>query len=175
MAMHHRKGEIPKVSSAKAKKLLSNEEVKAHLESNYNLIKTYDIPYLAGYSKDGKHIYFDRHLKLITTPPDSFDVTNYLIIHERVEKALIDVFDYTYETAHAVALRCEYDAVVGDGHDWKKYSDYLKPFIKSAEHEKLEKVPGDLDLTPYEDDNDLDILNRLKKTTVKTNLRSIFK
>lgn len=174
MAMHHRRGDTPAISSAKAKKLLNNPEVKSHIDNNFNLIKTYDIPYLAGYSEDGKHIYFDRHLQLIKPQPDSFDVTKYLIVHEKVEKALIDILGYKYQDAHEVALRVEHDSLTADGHDWKEYSEYLKPFIKNAEHENLTKVPGDLDLTPYEDEHDNTILTRLRKTTIKENIRSLF-
>src|SRR5258708_17590083 len=55
------------------------------------LDRKHDIPYLAGYSKDGKTIYIDRHM------PSSFrydgrdiNTDRYLILHEEVEKTLID-------------------------------------------------------------------------------------
>ena len=51
--------------------------------------RKHDIPYLAGYSLDGKTIYIDRHL------PRSFEykgraiaVDRYLLLHEEVEKTL---------------------------------------------------------------------------------------
>ena len=55
------------------------------------LDRRHDIPYLAGYSEDGKTIYIDRHM------PRSFkfqgrtvDTDRFLILHEEVEKTLID-------------------------------------------------------------------------------------
>ena len=55
------------------------------------LDRKHDVPYLAGYSTDGKTIYIDRHM------PSSFrcdgrdiNTDRYLILHEEVEKTLID-------------------------------------------------------------------------------------
>jgi hypothetical protein len=52
-----------------------------------NLDRDHDIPYLAGYSRDGKTIYIDRPM------PPSFryrgrdiDTDRFLILHEEVEK-----------------------------------------------------------------------------------------
>jgi hypothetical protein len=53
--------------------------------------RDYDIPYIAGYSRDGNTVFIDRHL------PRSFRwlaktvrVEPFLLIHEIVEKALLD-------------------------------------------------------------------------------------
>ena len=61
------------------------------------LDRAHDIPYLAGYSKDGKTIYIDRHM------PSSFrydgrdiNTDRYLILHEEVEKTLIDQLNLHY-------------------------------------------------------------------------------
>ena len=55
------------------------------------LDRRHDIPYLAGYSKNGKTIYIDRHM------PKSFlfrgrriKIDRFLILHEAVEKTLMD-------------------------------------------------------------------------------------
>ena len=71
-----------------------------------------DIPYLAGYSRDGKTIYIDRHM------PPSFryrgrdiDTDRFLILHEEVEKTLIDQLDLHYLHAHQIATRAEQAAV----------------------------------------------------------------
>ena len=66
--------------------------------------REHDIPYLAGYSLDGKRIYIDRHL-----PPTfrhrgrDVAVDRYLLLHEEVEKALIDHLDLHYQHAHQIA------------------------------------------------------------------------
>jgi hypothetical protein len=63
------------------------------------LDRKHDIPYLADYSKDGKTIYIDRHM------PSSFrydgrdvNTDRYLILHEEVEKTLIDQLTCTIFT-----------------------------------------------------------------------------
>ena len=50
-----------------------------------------DIPYFAGYSRDGKTIYIDRHMpKWFTFQARRINTDRFLILHELVEKALID-------------------------------------------------------------------------------------
>jgi hypothetical protein len=65
------------------------------------LDRNHDIPYLAGYSKNGKTIYIDRHM------PKSFlfrrrriKTDRYLILHEAVEKTLMDHLGLRYLHAH---------------------------------------------------------------------------
>jgi len=47
--------------------------------------RKHDIPYLAGYSLDGKTIYIDRHMpKTMTYAGREIDTDRYLILHEEV-------------------------------------------------------------------------------------------
>ena len=81
--------------------------------------RAHDIPYLAGYSLDGETIYIDRHM------PASFkfrgrtiDTDRFLVLHEEVEKTLIDQLGLHYLHAHQIATRAEEAAVrrpVSDG------------------------------------------------------------
>jgi hypothetical protein len=51
----------------------------------------YDIPYIAGYSADGKTIFIDRHLpRTIRWLVKTVRVEPFLLTHEIVEKALLD-------------------------------------------------------------------------------------
>jgi hypothetical protein len=70
--------------------------------------RKHDIPYLAGYSLDGKTIYIDRHM------PASFkfkgrtiNTDRFLVLHEEVEKTLIDQLGLHYLHAHQIATRAE--------------------------------------------------------------------
>jgi hypothetical protein len=55
------------------------------------LDRRHDIPYRAGYSRDGKTIYIDRHMpKWFTFQARRINTDRFLILHESVEKALID-------------------------------------------------------------------------------------
>ena len=138
------------------------------LESIWGKIKInrdYDIPYLAGYSQDGKTIYIDRHLPTSFVLKDRVIKTDrYLILHEAVEKTLIDELGLHYQFAHQIALRAEQAAVRADKVSWKAYDWNMQAYIKEAGDERLEKVPADLDLKPYQDEHDKILLKRIKES-----------
>src|SRR5947199_10748974 len=124
--------------------------------------RSYDIPYIAGYSVDGHTVFIDRHL------PRSFRwrmktvrVEPFLLTHEIVEKALLDELRLHYLHAHQIAMRAERDAVKAAGVSWWAYQRLMKRHEKPIEEEKLIKVPSTLDLTPYRDEKDFALLQRL--------------
>jgi hypothetical protein len=124
--------------------------VKRELAKPYKLDRDHDLPYLAGYSKDGRTIYIDRHMpKTMKWKGNEIDTDEFLIRHERVEKALIDQLDYGYWKAHRIATRAEEDAEDKAGVPYSAFQKFFKPYIKADERERLVKVPADLDMTPY--------------------------
>jgi hypothetical protein len=140
-----------------------NEAVKALRKRIANVDHGYDVPYIAGYSRDGRTIYIDRHL------PRSFRswslkrvyVAPFLVTHEVVEKALLDQLELHYLHAHQIAVRTERGAVEAAGVSWTAYEGFMKKHEKEIEEERLENVPGDLDLTPYRDEKDFAVLEEL--------------
>jgi hypothetical protein len=129
--------------------------------------RKHDIPYLAGYSLDGKTIDIDRHM------PGSFkfrgrtiDTDCFLVLHEEVEKTLIDQLGLHYLHAHQIATRAEEAAVRAAGVEWRAYDRFMQKHVKSIGDERLKKVPKDLDLKPYRDEHDDDLLRRML-TSVK--------
>ncbi|HUB25781.1 MAG TPA: hypothetical protein VL992_10165 [Tepidisphaeraceae bacterium] len=124
----------------------------------------HDIPYLAGYSHDGKTIYIDRHL------PHSFvyrgkrvGVDRFLVLHEAVEKSLLDSLGLHYQHAHQIALRAEEAAVRAAGVGWTEYDRFMQQFIKEVGDENLTKLPHDLDIKPYRDEHDRQLLVRMQR------------
>ena len=81
--------------------------------------------------------------------------------HEIVEKALLDELRLHYLHAHQIAVRAERDAVKAAGISWWGYQRFMKSHEKPIEEEKLIKVPATLDLTPYRDEKDFGLLQRL--------------
>lgn len=129
------------------------------------LDRKHDIPYLAGYSLDGKTIYIDRHM------PRSFKLRGreiatdrFLILHEEVEKTLMDQLGLHYLHAHQIATRAEEAAVEAAGVDWNAYDRFMQKFVKRIGDERLTKVPIDLDLKPYRDEHDTDLLRRMLRS-----------
>lgn len=128
------------------------------------LDRDHDIPYLAGYSLDGTVIYIDRHM------PTSFvhkgrviETDRFLVLHEEVEKTMIDRLNLHYLHAHQIATRVERDAVLACGINWGDYDDFMQANVKYVGDKRLTKVPADLDLKPYRDEHDTELLERMAR------------
>ena len=150
---------------------LISQEMMDHamraIRSRTHLERKYDIPYLAGYSIDGHMIFIDRHM------PKSFVYRNrrvmtdrFLVVHEAVEKSLIQLLGMHCLHAHQIALHAEQAAVRAEGIEWEAYDDFMQDYIKIIGDEKLTKVPETLDLTPYRDFHDKEELEQMRKNFV---------
>jgi hypothetical protein len=129
------------------------------------LDRRHDIPYLAGYSQDGATIYIDRHLpRIFMLRGRRIEVDRYLILHETVEKTLIDQLGLHYQHAHQIALRAEEAAVLSDHVGWDAYDRFMQRYIKRIGDERLKRVPEDLDFKPYRDEHDRDLMRRMKRS-----------
>ena len=142
--------------------LMMDRALDAVVRRVKNLDRKHDIPYLAGYSKDGKVIYIDRHM-----PPTfryegrDINTDRYLILHEEVEKTLIDQLNLHYLHAHQIASRAEQAAVRAAGIRWRDYDAFMQKNVKHIGDERLTKVPADLDLKPYRDEHDYELVQRM--------------
>jgi hypothetical protein len=58
-------------------------------------------------------------------------------------------------------VRAERDAVKAAGVPWWVYQRFMNAHEKAIEEERLIKVPSTLDLTPYRDEKDFQLLQRL--------------
>jgi hypothetical protein len=142
--------------------LMMDRALDAVMRRVKNLDRKHDIPYLAGYSLDGKTIYIDRHM------PQSFkfrgraiETDRFLVLHEEVEKTLIDRLGLHYLHAHQIATRAEQAAVRAAGVPWRAYDRFMQKYVKRVGDERLTRVPADLDTKPYRDEHDLDLLRRM--------------
>jgi hypothetical protein len=132
-----------------------------------HIVRSYDIPYLAGYSHDGHIIFIDRHMpKSFVYRKRRVNTDRFLVVHEAVEKALIHLLGVDYLVAHQIALHAEQAAVRAEGIEWDAYNDFMEKYIKMIGDEKLSKVPDNLDLTPYIDFHDTAELKQMRANTV---------
>lgn len=155
----HKKLRIPEwfVSS-----LMMDRALDAVVRRAKRIDRKHDVPYLAGYSQDGKTIYIDRHMpKTMRYGGRDIDTDRYLILHEAVEKTLIDQLDLHYLHAHQIATRAEQAAVRAAGIRWRDYDRFMQTYVKRIGDERLTKVPADLDLKPYRDEHDDDLVRRM--------------
>jgi hypothetical protein len=82
-------------------------------------------------------------------------------LHEEVEKTLIDRLNLHYLHAHQIAVRAEQAAVRAAGMRWRDYDRFMQKHVKQIGDERLTKVPADLDLKPYRDEHDYDLVQRM--------------
>ncbi len=137
------------------------------VRARVHLERSYDIPYLAGYSLDGHTIFIDRHMpKFFHYKNRKVMTDRFLIVHEAVEKSLIQMLGMHYLTSHQIALRAEQAAVRAEGITWAAYDAFMQEHIKVIGDEDLTKVPDLLDLTPYRDFHDAEELRKMRAATV---------
>jgi len=152
MSHKHIHNSLPKVHSYKVWKIINDPELKSLLNSKININHDYEIPYIAGYSLDGKTVYIDKHFYPYG---EKEGLIKYLLIHERTEKFILDKYHMDYQQAHHIATHMEEEYVKNDGLNWRDYADKYIKWIKELNLETLMNVPKDLDLTPYKDEHDL--------------------
>jgi hypothetical protein len=135
--------------------------------------RKHDVPYLAGYSKDGRTIYIDRRLpkSFRTKKGRRVQVDRYLVLHEAMEKTLIDELGLHYQHAHQIAARAEQSAVRADGIPWGEYDAFNQRYIRLVAEGEWPRSPSDLDLTPYQDEQDRATLKILARTAKKRKTR----
>jgi len=141
---------------------MMNRTLEAVVRQIKSLDRQHDIPYLAGYSKNGRTIYIDRDM------PKSFrfrgrriKIDRFLILHEVVEKTLMDHLGLRYLHAHQIATRAEQAAVRASGISWHAYDRFMRMCVKSIGDARVTKVPPDLDLKPYREEDDDKLLRRM--------------
>lgn len=156
MSSGHRHQESPTVGAETLDKITSMPAVRERLWQPRREDNSFSVPYIAGYSTDGKTLYFDSHLPgQIELKHDgqtrTFDPRRFLRLHEELEKAIIDALGWSYYPSHAVATMAEKRAVLRELGPmwWMPYTHAMDGFASGDEHEKITKVPRDLDMTPY--------------------------
>ncbi len=134
------------------------------------MVREYHVPYLAGYSEDGLTIYIDRDLppSFVNRGGDKITVDRYLMLHESVEKSLIHHLGLHYQHAHQIALHREQAAVKADGVSWNEYDRFMQKWIKEAEESHSLHLPPDLDLRPYIDEHDKDLVQVMRSVMKRT-------
>jgi hypothetical protein len=127
-------------------------------------IRDHDISYLAGCNTEGTVIYIDRHMPTAFTHKGrTVENDRFLILHDEVEKTMIDRLNLRYLHAHQIATRVEREAVIACGISWSDYDDLMQTNVKYVGDKRLTKVPVDLDLKPYRDEHDTEPLERMAR------------
>jgi hypothetical protein len=145
------------------------ERAKAMVKA-CDIVRGFTIPYAANRSIDGKRYYPDDDL-----PKEIAGVTldRTVPIHEFAEfLAMNDGMKYP-EAHHDVANPAERQAVEEEGGDWKAYCAGFAPVIKQVDREVITRVPQDLDLRPYQDEDDHAVMAELAAAGDKSGGRTM--
>jgi hypothetical protein len=132
------------------------------------VIEGYDNPYLVGRSRSMTRLYPDRHFpKTLKIEGKSVNTRETTAVHEATEWVLMeDGLDYT--PAHEVANHEERAFVRRKyGVDWAAYCRVMDRYVKAEAMEKVERVPKDLDMRPFEDEHDRKIVTALRAAMKK--------
>lgn len=140
-------------------KILQSHKFQELAMQPFHLDPTYNVPLVAGNSKDFGTMFVDKDLK----PTDNgIDIIPYLAVHERTEWPLMHKFGLTYEQAHPIAEKVEEAVVKLDRKlPLKKYNAHYTQAIKTDAKE-LTNLPPDLDPKPYVDEGMTAVVKRLK-------------
>lgn len=109
-------------------------------------------PYVAGYDRDdGARVFIDCAAPLKATRDGrEIPVGPLLVLHERIEKAVLQDYRTLYPSAHQIALRLEKAAAQALGVDWKAYDDLIADLSEAISARKAPRDVSDrLDLQPY--------------------------
>ena len=135
------------------------------IKKNFTVDCSHDIPYVAGYNKKGNTVYLDCELPefMPLKGGKKLNVHAAIILHEVVEKSLIDVAGLPYQLSHQIALRIERDAVESSGVSWDEYNKWMEKWVKEIGSRKVyPNTPRGLDMTPYEDEHDHAMIEKMK-------------
>ncbi|HQU16559.1 MAG: hypothetical protein B7Z66_06555 [Chromatiales bacterium 21-64-14] len=140
------------------------DEADREILANVKPSSKFDVPYVAGYSRDGKKFYIDHKLpKGFEHGGRAFVVATTLILHEVVEKAIEDEeAGIPYQLAHQIALRAERAAVEAAKMPWEIYNRWFdKQVSEIGSRDTYDNCPPDLDLQPYLDEHDWATLKKM--------------
>lgn len=130
---------------------------------NLTVCNDFHIPYSAGSSKDGDTIYIDsrvpRHAKIAGHEVDIYRI---VAVHEAVEEALGEEFEYKYQVSHKIAIGAEKVALqlFYPQVPWEKYNQWWQPYLKMC-YAAFTNLPPDLDWEPLLDSNDSGAIRRI--------------
>jgi hypothetical protein len=159
---------------------LVNKYMRLFAANGRTDFRNYDLPYLAGYSKDWvnetPYIFGDRDLKLWPHLGKNVDTKRFLIMHEQGEKSvkcaleeasgrelqrllillkMTNRDDELYFHTHGFGTWMETYAVrlQYDDSGLAAYNIFMDGQVKRAEDERIRRVPATLDMGPYQGDD----------------------
>ena len=135
--------------------------------SRLKIDSSFDIPYFAGYNRDGTVIYIDNDVpQMFIIGGKEINLHVSLAIHEYVEKVHVDR-GYTYPGAHEIATKYEKLYVMNQGIAWEDYDREVGKLMHANWISRWKTFPADLDMTPYQYARDQRTLSKMRHYFMK--------
>lgn len=133
------------------RKLLSSKKLKDWLNTRFSVSRSFDMPFISGYSKSGKTVYLDKDIPLVLSiGGKKVGILPFVIRRERFEKAMIDLYDMAVQEANDLAEYAEQVELNALRVKVSTYRETMRQFHKSKLSDM--RLPPDLDLTSYSAD-----------------------
>lgn len=139
-------------------------ESRKLMRADFKLVTGVDVPYCAGYNEAGDTIYIDKDVpETAVISGRTLSIWEHVMDHEMIEKAMLEKFgNEKYQGAHTVAEFWEDLCVRSNGYDPNAYEEWWNGIIATiAARPEYKRVPADLDLTPYRDEQDTKTLDKM--------------
>ena len=141
------------------------EKSRALMRADWKIVTDVDIPYCAGNDVDGTTVYIDKDVpEFAEIAGRRVNIWDHVFDHEAQEKTILLRYgNEHYAGAHTMATYWEDACVRAEGLSPKAYEQWWAPIIRKIGSRKVyERVPADLDLTPYEDSHDDLLIQRMR-------------
>jgi hypothetical protein len=147
----HHSRHTPELIS-EVKRLLALPEIKAYLAKPFKTDISQKIPLTGGSSVDGKTYFLD--------PDIPKNLRQFVLWHERTEKAFRAVLKMDYGKAHNLATCAEHILVDSKDVNWTAYKSTIGKIVRENEKEAPHKMPVGFDVGPYRESGEMKLLSR---------------
>lgn len=149
---HHHQHAHSKELCDEVTRLLADEKVRAFMKRPYTVSFSRKIPLTGGSNIRGDVYYIDSDVPAV--------LRSFILWHERVEKALRQVLEMSYDRAHVLATCAEHMRVEEAGHSWEDYKKRVAPIVRENEKRRPFPLPSSFDTGPMRESG------YLRKSTV---------
>lgn len=137
---HHHQHSHTKELCNEVTELLAQPDVRAFMKRPYTVSFSRKIPLTGGSNIRGDVYYIDSDVPAV--------LRSFILWHERVEKALRQVLEMSYDRAHVLATCAEHMRVEEAGKSWEDYKKRTSLIVRENEKRRPLPLPAGFDYEP---------------------------
>lgn len=146
-------------------RLLADARVKKLMQRAYRVDFSHPMPLTGGSTVTWDRFFLDPRLKqrFSVGQRRDVDLSEPVLRHEVVEKALRQVLGMSYDRAHVLATLAERQVVKAMKLDWNAYKRVMSQIVRRDESERPKSMPKDFDYGPVRASRGLKSLKWLQR------------